>query len=184
MPAVISSGFTPTETGGWRINVNRPTEKSYLAPEFEIESERSQEVYRTYKNLVLQAARGELALYFDIHQYGGRRIQVATVGIPMEEAKAIKIIYQKIRDEILVNNPDIVPVPLLIEPLDAIEIGAWPAKANGILTVAKKSLHFELPLYTLFRTEESRGVYAKILSKLLKQIARSRDFGAVVKLSN
>jgi hypothetical protein len=40
---------------------------------------------------------------------------------------------------------------LFIEPLDAIEIGAWPAKASGILTVAKKSLHFELPLYTLFR---------------------------------
>jgi hypothetical protein len=184
MPAVISSGFTPTETGGWRINVNRPTEKSYWAPEFEIESERSQEVYRTYKDLVLQAARGEVALYFDIHQYGGRRIQVATVGIAIEEAKAIKIIYQKIRDEILVNNPDVDPVALLIEPLDAIEIGAWPAKAGGILTVAKKSLHLELPLYTLFRTEKSRSVYAKILAELLKRIARDPDFGPVLKLSH
>ena len=96
-----------------------------------------------------------MALYFDIHQYGGRRIQVATVGIAIEEAKAIKIIYQKIRDEILVNNPDVDPVALLIEPLDAIEIGAWPVKANGILTVANKSLHFELPLYTLFRTRRA-----------------------------
>jgi len=66
---VISSGFTPTEAGGWRINVNRPTEKSYLAPEFEIQSERAQNAYSTYKNLVLKAARGELALYFDTHQY-------------------------------------------------------------------------------------------------------------------
>jgi hypothetical protein len=184
LPAVISRGFTPTEAGGWRINVNRPTEKSYLAPEFEVDSERSQDVYRTYKDLVLKAARGELVLYFDIHQYGGRRIQVATVGVSLEQAREIKEGFQKIRDRILMNHPDVDLVPFSIEPLDAIEIGAWPAKAKGILTVAKKSLHFELPLYTLFRTEKGRGLYAKILSELLKQIARSGDFGAVVKLSN
>ena len=62
--------INPTKAVGWRINVNRPKEKSYWAPESEIQSERSQDVYRTYKNLVLDAARGELALYFDIHQYG------------------------------------------------------------------------------------------------------------------
>lgn len=176
LPAVISSGFTPTEAGGWRINVNRPTEKSYLAPEFEIHSQRSQDVYRTYKDLVIKAARGELALYFDIHQYGGRRIQVATVGIPLEQAREIKRIYLKIRDRVLVNSSDVDLVQLLIEPLDAIEIGAWPAKAQGILSVAKKSLHFELPLYTLFRTEKSHGLYAQILSELLKQVASTRDF--------
>ena len=46
---------------------------------------------------------------------------------------------------------DVDLIPFFSEPLDAIEIGAWSAKAQGILTVAKKSLHFELPLYTLFR---------------------------------
>jgi hypothetical protein len=66
---------------------------------------------------------------------------------------------------------------LFIEPLDVIEMGAWPSKAEGILTVAKKSLHFELPLYTLFRTEKSRVLYPKILRELLKQIARSRYLG-------
>jgi hypothetical protein len=96
LPAVISRGFMRTEAGGWRINVNRPTEKTYLAPEFEIQSERSQDVYRTYKDLVLKAARGELALYFDIHQYGGRRIQVATVGVSLAQAREIKKAYQKI----------------------------------------------------------------------------------------
>ena len=135
---MISSGFTPTEAGGWRINVNRPTKKSYLAPEFEIYSQRSQDVYRTYKDLVLKAARGEIALYFDVHQYGGRRIQVATMGIPLEQAREIKKSYQKIRDQILMNNPDVDLVPFSIEPLDVIEIGAWPAKAKGILSVVKK----------------------------------------------
>jgi hypothetical protein len=84
----------------------------------------------------------------------------------------------------LVNTPEVDLVPLFIQPLDAIEIGAWPAKASGILTVAKKSLHFELPLYTVFRSEKSRSLYAKILAELLEQIARSQDFGGVVKLSN
>ena len=89
LPAVIATGFTPTEPAGWRINVNRPTEKSYLAPEFEIDSQRSQDVYRTFKDLVFKAARGELALYFDIHQYGGRHIQVATVGTGQRDQKEL-----------------------------------------------------------------------------------------------
>ena len=81
------------------------------------------------------------------------------------------------------NHPDVDLVPFFIEPLDAIEIGAWPAKAQGILSVAKKSLHFELPLYALFRTEKSRALYAKILTELLKQIVRGRDSGAPLKPS-
>ena len=181
---MIPRGFTPTEAGGWRINLNRQQKESYLAPEFEIHSQRSQDVYRTYKDLVFKAARDELALYFDIHQYGGRRIQVATVGIALEQAREIKKSYQKIRDRILVNSPDVDLVHFSIEPLDAIEIGAWPAKAQGILSVAKKSLHLELPLYTLFRTEKSRTLYAKILTELLKQIAEGRDFGAPHKPPN
>ena len=76
----------------------------------------------------------------------------------IDRGKRDQQIYQNIRDEILDNNPDVDPIPFFIEPLDAIEIGAWPAKAQGILTVAKKSLHFELPVYTLFRTEKSPGL--------------------------
>ena len=49
------------------------------------------------------------------------------------------------------NNPDVDPVSFFVEPLDAIEIGAWLAKAQGILTVATKSLHF-------FEREEPRLV--------------------------
>jgi hypothetical protein len=176
LPAVISTGFTPTEAGGWRINVNRPTEKSW-APEFEIDSERSQEVYRTYRNLVMKAARGELALYFDIHQYGGRRIQVATVGIALEEAREIKKTYLAIRDRLLADQPDVDIVELLIEPLDDIEIVAWAAKHRGILGVAKRSFHFELPLYSFFRTDKSRALYGKILTELLKQIATDANSG-------
>jgi hypothetical protein len=90
LPAVTSRGFTPTQGGGWRINVNRSSENSYLASGLEIHSQRSKDVYRTYKELVLKAARGGLALYFDIHQYGGHRIQVATVAVSLEQAREIK----------------------------------------------------------------------------------------------
>jgi hypothetical protein len=38
LAAVIARGFSPTEAGGWRINVNRPSEKTYLAPQFEVSS--------------------------------------------------------------------------------------------------------------------------------------------------
>jgi hypothetical protein len=80
---------------GWRINVNRPTKKSYLAPEFEIYSQRSQDVYRTYKDLVLKAARGEVALYFDVHHYGGQRIQVATIHNGWNRPKRSKKVIKK-----------------------------------------------------------------------------------------
>jgi len=62
------------------------------------------------------------------------------------------------------------PVDLLIEPIDPIEIGAWPAKAQGILSVAKKSLHFELPLYGTLDTARARDAYTRILGDLINQI--------------
>jgi hypothetical protein len=40
------------------------------------------------------------------------------------------------------NNPDVDPIPFFIEPLDAIDIGAWPAKAQGIITVATTRMPF------------------------------------------
>lgn len=48
--AVIARGLSPNDAGGGRININRPTEKSYLAPEFEVTSARSQEVYNKFKD--------------------------------------------------------------------------------------------------------------------------------------
>jgi hypothetical protein len=49
LAAVIAKGFTPTECGGWRINVNRPTESRYPSGEIEIDSERAQKTYHSFK---------------------------------------------------------------------------------------------------------------------------------------
>jgi hypothetical protein len=171
--AVIARGFTPTEADGWRINVNRPSEKTFLAPEIEIHSPRSEGVYQTFKNLVFDAAGGDLCLYFDVHQYGrGESIQIATVGITAKQALRIKKNYQRIRDSHLQAGPETSAVELMIEPVDDVEIGAWPAKANGILGLAGKTLHIELPLHSALGTAKSREVYTTILAEFVKQTAR------------
>jgi len=173
LAAVIARGFTPTEAGGWRINVNRPTEKTFLAPEFEVSTTRSREVYDGFRNIVFDAAGGDLRLYIDVHQYGrGNAIQVATVGINAAQARKMKLGYRTIRDRLLKVNPDIERVELVIEPLDEVEIGAWPAKAHGILSIAAKSLHIELPLHSALHSEKSRGLYTKVISELVKQAVR------------
>ncbi|HEY7316137.1 MAG TPA: hypothetical protein VIE89_01080 [Candidatus Binatia bacterium] len=168
LAAVIARGFTPTECGGWRINVNRPTERLYPSDSLEIHSERAQDVYQLFKQSVLEASRGNLNLYIDVHQNGRQKnIEVATVGISKGEAQIIKKSYREIRDRVLESNPDVTSVDLVIEPLDNIEIGAWAAKAQGILGLAKKSLHFELPLYDTLGTSKARDSYTEIVTLLL-----------------
>src|SRR3970282_2996694 len=80
LAAVIARGFSPTEAGGWRINVNRPSEKTYLAPEFEVGSSRARETYSAFRETVIDAAGGDLRLYFDVHQYGRRSHQKENTG--------------------------------------------------------------------------------------------------------
>ncbi len=169
LATVIARGFSPTEAGGWRINVNRPSEKTYMAPEFEVSSSRSRETYGAFRDTVIDAAGGDLRLYFDVHQYGGSSIQIATTGVSAAQAQNLKQHYQRIRDRLLSENPDIEPVKLLIEPQDEVEIGAWPAKAHGILSLARKSVHIELPLHSALRSEKSRDVYTRIVSELITQ---------------
>jgi hypothetical protein len=169
LATVIARGFTPTETGGWRINVNRPSEKNYLAPEFEVNSSRARKIYHAFKEIVLDAAGGDLRLYIDVHQYGvDNMIQIATVGIDSRQALSIKRAYQRILDRLFMEDAGIDKVELLIEPLDKIEIGAWPAKYRGILSVARKSLHIELPLHSALRGKKNRDFYTRVMAELIK----------------
>jgi hypothetical protein len=168
MAGVVASGFTPTETSGWRINVNRPSERHYPGGGIEIGSARSKAVYEVFRETVLKASRGGLKLHVDVHQNGTQRdIEVATVGLSADEARTIKKIYRDARDSVLGGASDVTAVDLRIEPIDEIEIGAWAAKAGGILGIAKRSLHFELPLYETLGTAAARDAYARILVRLL-----------------
>jgi hypothetical protein len=169
--AVIAKGFTPTEGNGWRINVNRPSERRYPAGDIEIDSNRAKQVYQCFKEIVFKASQGDLEVYVDIHQNGRQeKIEVATLGISKEQAMLIKKAYQEIRDQTLKRIPNVATVELAIEPIDEVEIGAWAAKANGILALAKKSLHFELPLYDTLAKSDARAAYASILARLMSRI--------------
>lgn len=171
LAAVIALGFTPTECAGWRINVNRPTERLYPSDNIEIHSQRAQAVYHAFKQSVLEASRGSLNLYVDIHQNGRQNnIEVATVGISREQAQFIKKTYREARDRVLMLAPGVTSVDLMIEPVDNIEIGAWAAKAQGILGLAQKSLHFEFPLYDTLGSSKARESYTEIAGVLLDQI--------------
>jgi hypothetical protein len=171
LPAVVARGFTPTECDGWRINVNRPTERRYPVGTLERKTGRAAEVYRIFREIVLRQARGPLSLYVDVHQNDTEpQIDVATVGITSKEAEHIKNIYQEIRDQALSDVPATAKVDLAIEPFDRVNIGAWAAKDHGILRLAKRSLHFELPAQRLFYNRGVRRAYTKILAELINRI--------------
>jgi hypothetical protein len=170
LAGIIATGFTPTETGdGRRINVNRPTERHVAAGDREFATERARVTYEQFRNAVLRAARADLDLYVDIHQNGGERIEVATVGVSKQEAREIKRTFYLLRDQTLADRPEIAAVDLAIEPLDQLEVGAWAAKTNGILTVARRSLHFELPANVL-ASARHRDIYTKVLAGLIQRL--------------
>lgn len=170
--AVIAKGFTPTEADGWRINVNRPTEKTPYSDALELHSQRASRVYSAFKDLVFEACSRDLRLYIDIHQYStDAKIQVATVGIAAAQARVVKMLYYRIRDQMLAKEPAVPAVDLIIEPLDAVEIGAWAAKREGILSLARKSLHFEIPSHIAFATAETRAIYTQVFAALFRETA-------------
>jgi hypothetical protein len=167
--SVVAKGFTPTEAGGWRINVNRPTEKTFPSDGSELHSLRAREIYRAFRETVLHAAAGELKLYVDIHRYSpGNRIQVATVGIGCEEARMLKTLYYRIRDRTRSGQPGIPVVDFAIEPLDEVALRASRTKSEGILSLTQKGLHFELPSEKVFLSAEAREVYTRVLADLLE----------------
>ena len=173
LAGVIASGFTPRETGdGWRINVNRPSERHVVLNLGETRTGRARVAFEQFKKSTLAAAGGKLDLYVEIHQNSGARIEVASVGISRNEARLIKNTFVSVRDQTLDGRRDIAIVDFAIEPLDELEVGAWPAKIDGILKLATKSLHFELPADGVMASEEHRRVYTLILTELLRKIAR------------
>ena len=128
-------------------------------------------VYQSFKESVFAASRGPLDLYIDVHQNSNEdNIDVATLGINRTQANAIKAAYKAIRDRVLRATPEVTKVNLLIEPVDEIAIGAWAAKDQGILRLAKRSLHFELPAQHVLYKETARRAYTQILAELIRSM--------------
>ena len=138
LAGVVATGFTPTESGdGWRINVNRPTERRVNVSDREIQTERAARTYATFRENVIKAARGKLDLYFDII-----RMAASASKSPRSDSRwtmpDFEKSYRELRDQMLMDRPDIAVVDLAIEPLDNLEVGAWAAKTIGILSLPKK----------------------------------------------
>jgi hypothetical protein len=173
LPAVITRGFTPTECDGWRINVNRPSERRYPTDTVERKTQRAGKVYEQFSATVARLAGGPLSFYVDMHQNGEvDAIDVATVGISIEQASQIKALYQRLRDETLVQFPGVASVKFAIEPVDQVAIGAWDAKDHGILRRAHSALHIELPSHLVLAQRQARRAYTLILSRLIQEIIR------------
>jgi hypothetical protein len=80
---------------------------------------------------------------------------------------AIKQTFLALHDAALTERMEIAPVDFAIEPIDDLEVGAWAARTNGILTLAKQSLHFELPSHGLMSSARQRNFYTPILAELV-----------------
>lgn len=172
LASVVTRGFTPTECDGWRIDVNRPTERRYPTDTLERTTERAKEVYRQFTESVLAVSGAPLNRYIDIHQNSTEpTLEVATLGITRDQAARIKEAYTDIRDRALRDLPQVRKVALRIEPVDQLSIGAWATKDQGILRLAKSSLHFELPAQNIFYRNSARRAYTKILAELIDFIA-------------
>ncbi len=177
LAAVTVKGFSPTEGDGWRINVNRPTEKRYPSgePEQERGTERARQAFRRYRKTVLNAAGGTLDLYIDLHENGvDDNIDVATLGVSREEARVVTDTYREIRDRMIERRPGLSRINIAIEPVDKVTFTARVAKQEGILRVAKRSFHFELPTHRLFYDAGVRHAYTEILSELIQRLAGLR----------
>jgi hypothetical protein len=181
---VAAKGFSPTEGGGWRINVNRPTEKLYpqSGPEQERATERARVIYQRFRDAVLKAAAGPLDLYFDLHQNShDDNIDVATLGVSPHEATLIKAAYMEIRQRVLRDRTDVPKVNLAIESIDKVTFRARVAKEQGILRWAKQSLHFEMPVHRVFYDMRARHAYTEILSQLIQRVVILRRSAIAVR---
>ena len=110
-------------------------------------------------------------LYIDLHENGfDDDIDVATLGISGAEARGVKDAYREIRDHLIQLRPGLPKVDMAIEPIDKVTFTARVAKEQGILRLAKRSFHFEMPTHRLFYDQRVRHAYTEILSELIQRI--------------
>ena len=169
---VVATGFTHVDAAGQRFNVNRPTMSvSGAPPATEIQSAEARRVYEAYRRHVAEAAQGPLALYVEIHGNGNAasagRVEVATVGLGRDDAWRLKTLFELIRDS-HVEDPAAPRLDVWVEAIDPVRYTASASKQAGMLAVAPRALHIELPRAA--RTTY-RETYTTILAAFLSESA-------------
>lgn len=135
-----------------RINVNRPTEGASLACSQESRTERAQNVYEAYSELIAKASSSHpLRVYVEIHGNANprtaRHIEIATVGVTAAQAQAVKDAYPLILSRVRERFRDFPELLLRIEPVDKITYAASCAKKLGTFSreLAPLGIHVEFP---------------------------------------
>ncbi|HEU4369282.1 MAG TPA: hypothetical protein VFV05_13760 [Methylomirabilota bacterium] len=123
-------------------------------------------VDEVYERRVLEAARGPLRLYAEIHGSDHARcagqIEIATSGIDRELALRLRALAELIRDAHLRAHPEIERLDVLVEPTEARTGG----RRDGILRLPGRALHIELPRCA---RRDFRDAYTAILAEFLAQ---------------
>jgi hypothetical protein len=172
---VVAMGFDvepePREHPGRRFQVNRPGEGvPGRPPGDEVDSPAARSVYDAYERRVREVSQGPLRFYVEIHGNSrpetATRVEVATVGVDVEEAGRLRALFELVRDAHLRAHGSARRLDVRVEPGDAVVYAATGAKRAGILRLAQRALHIELP--RVARREE-RDLYTLILADFLLQ---------------
>lgn len=137
---VVATGFRKKSHP---INVNRPTEGVGLRSSQERHTEDARIVYDAYMKHVEESAPNGIDFYVEIHGMSRPEIydhiQIATVGVSIEDAEKIKMLFQQEIEELGLSYQ------VTIEGLDDIHFTAMGAKKFGSLKDVSRALHIELP---------------------------------------
>ena len=139
---------------------------------FRAAEEAARRVYESYGRSVAEAAQGPLRFYVEIHGNGHQdtvgRVEIATVGLTLEEAWRLKTLLELVRDVHLRSEPQAPKLGFFVEPVDTLRYSASASKSGGLLGRAEKALHIELPKSA--RTTY-REAYTAMLADFLNQWA-------------
>lgn len=178
---IVARGFS---SGAWRVNVNRPTEGAGRTCERERHTERARDVYEHYVRLIGKSCDGQsLRLYVEIHGHSSlpflNRLEIATTGITIEEARQLKERFPAFLAQAKALNPAYPDLELRIEPLDKIFFGAGCNKKIGYISTRPmgRALHMEIPRSA--RTPETLGATAVLVSSIVRATMNlaEPDFG-------
>jgi hypothetical protein len=172
---VVASAFVRPPGGSTepRHEMNRPLEGVPAKPaSSEVATDEARQVYDAYERRVLEAARGRLTFYAEIHGNDRReaadRIEIATVGVDLHEASRLRTLLELCRDAHLRAHPRAPRLEARVEPADPIVDAASNARRVGSLRLPERALHIELPRVA---RQDWSEVYTAVLADFLVQAA-------------
>jgi hypothetical protein len=167
---IVARGFS---SGTSRVNVNRPTEGAGRTCERERHTERARDVYDHYVRLIGKSCDGKsLRLYVEVHGHTSipflNRLEIATTGITMEEARRLKERFPAFLAQAKALYPAYPELDIRIEPIDKVYFGAGCNKKIGYISTRHmdRALHMEIPRSA--RTTETLEATAALVSSIVR----------------